>query len=225
MWGGADATRDVWLLYTGVTLAPFSKNVYSDGIRLRMTSGYGRYAYDGHRLDCSASGGRREFCTSVAHRFSVDFAYSDALVGYHMRLGTLTAKAFAGATMMSHTPDAYDAKNHISGVTFGATGALEFWLNTGDRSWSSLDLSYTTAYDTAAARFRSGWRVLPTLSIGPEARYDRNSQDGAGRLGLFVRYDWFGGEVSVATGISDTLKSNSGNRFEPYATLNMLTQF
>ena len=28
MWGGADATKDVWLLYTGVTLAPLSKDIY-----------------------------------------------------------------------------------------------------------------------------------------------------------------------------------------------------
>ncbi len=52
MWGGADATKDVWLLYTGVTLAPLSKDIYSDGLRLRMTSGYGQYSCNGNILDC-----------------------------------------------------------------------------------------------------------------------------------------------------------------------------
>lgn len=28
VWSGADATRDVWLLYGGVTLAPFSEHIY-----------------------------------------------------------------------------------------------------------------------------------------------------------------------------------------------------
>lgn len=225
VWGGADATRDVWLLYTGVTLAPLSKDIYSDGLRLRMNSGYGQYSYDGHILDCSKSGGRREFCTEPAHRFKVDVTYTDVLIGYHMRLGELTAKAFAGASMIVHSPSAFDAKNRVRGMEYGATGGLEFWLNLGDSAWSSLDLSYTTAHDTGAARWRAGWRVLPTLSIGPEARFDRNAQDSAARAGVFVRYDWFGGEISVATGVAGSMTGSVTDELAPYATINVLTQF
>ena len=49
VFSGADATRDVWLLYSGVTLAPWSKDIYSDGVRLRVVSGYGQYNYIGRR--------------------------------------------------------------------------------------------------------------------------------------------------------------------------------
>ncbi len=127
--------------------------------------------------------------------------------------------------MISHSPSAFDATSRVSGLEYGATGALEFWLNLGGQAWSSLDLSYTTAHETAAARWRAGWRVLPTLSVGPEARFDRNIEDGSARAGIFVRYDWFGGEVSAAAGIAGSTTGKLTDELAPYATLNMLTQF
>jgi Cellulose biosynthesis protein BcsS len=228
MWGGADATKDVWLLYTGVTLAPLSKDIYSDGLRLRMTSGYGQYHYDGHaRVDplCGSTPGKNEACGFINKRFDVDVTYTDVLVGYHMRLGALTAKAFAGASMISHDFDQIDRTNKVVGREFGATGALEFWLNLGDAAWTSLDLNYTIAHETGAARWRAGWRVLPTLSIGPEMRYDRNLQDDGSRAGLFARYEWFGGEISVSAGVAGPMNGGGTDDLAPYTTINMLTQF
>lgn len=228
VWAGADATKDVWLLYTGMTLAPFSKDIYSDGLRVRINSGYGQYHYFGQQRTsptCGATPGKNEACGSVGKRFDVDVAYTDVLVGYHMRLGELTAKAFAGASMNSHAFADVDRTNKVSGRAFGATGGLEFWLNLGETGWTSLDLSYTTAHDTGAARWRAGWRVLPTLSIGPEARFDRNMQDDASRLGLFARYDWFGGEISAAAGVAGSMTGGSTDDLAPYVTINMLTQF
>ncbi|MEQ1669466.1 MAG: cellulose biosynthesis protein BcsS [Hyphomicrobium sp.] len=228
MWGGADATKDVWLLYTGVTLAPFSKDIYSDGLRVRMNSGYGQYHYSRvgrASLTCGSTPGKNETCSSVSKRFEIDVTYTDVLVGYHMRLGALTAKAFAGASMVSHSPSQHDPKNRVTGMEYGATGGLEFWLNVGDNAWTSLDLNYTTAHETGAARWRGGWRVLPTLSVGPEARYDRNAEDGAARAGLFVRYEWFGGEISAAAGVAGSMTGSITEELQPYATINVLTQY
>lgn len=232
VWGGADVTKDVWLLYTGVTLAPLSKDIYSDGLRFRVNSGYGQYSYEGSFLDCSASGGNRDKCTSSLHRFHIDVLYTDILIGYHLRLGELTAKAFAGASIVSHKFDAIDATNKVSGVDIGPAVALEFWLNVGRQAWTSLDLSYTTAHDTGAARWRGAWRIQPNLSIGPEVRYDTNAQSEAGRAGLFVRYEWVGGEISTAAGFSRRY-CKSGDKFctdeeqdsSPYVTINLLSQF
>ena len=67
--------------------------------------------------------------------------------------------------------------------------------------------------------------MLPALSIGPEVRHDRNAKDDASRIGAFVRYEWFGGEISVATGMAGTMTGGTTDDMEPYATLNMLTQF
>jgi hypothetical protein len=44
--GGVDAAGNQWLAYSGMTLAPLSPNIYSDGRRLRVGGGYGQYSYD-----------------------------------------------------------------------------------------------------------------------------------------------------------------------------------
>ena len=253
MWAGADVTKDVWLLYSGVTLAPLSQDVYTDGLRVRMTGGYGRYTatQSSQRAspDCGADTGTNENCTVIAkskQTYEVSFSYSELLVGYHKRFGALTAKAFVGGSMVDHAKSARNFDARRMGREYGFTGALEFWLNLGDTAWTSLDLSYSTAYDTSAARWRLGWRALPTVSIGPELRFDENDvQLTPGgtctdahptfRGGLFSRYEWFGGELSASAGYARVVRPGSidalGQRdcndeqFEPYATINYLTQF
>jgi Cellulose biosynthesis protein BcsS len=243
MWVGADASKNAWLIYTGVTLAPFSKDIYSDGLRLRLSSGYGKYNYrisrSPDRPKCPAG---KDQIVKPCIDVDVGISYVDALVGYQMRFGELTAKAFAGISTVDHKASLKDADNLTLGRKFGGTGALELWLNLGENAWTSLDLSYTTAHETGAARWRAGWRVLPTLSIGPEARFDRNEQAGSARIGGFARYEWLGGEISAAVGVAqrycdfenrDGCEPQSVSRkdldkdseLEPYATINFLTQF
>ena len=249
MWVGADATKDVWLLYSGVTLAPLSNDVYTDGIRLRMAGGYGRYSVENggnSSQSCNSNAAAAKTCSKDKSKDDISFSYTDVLVGYHKRFGDLTAKAFIGASMADHAVSKKTSGGARAGREFGATGALEFWLNLGDNAWSSLDLSYSTAYETAAGRWRTGWRVLPTLSIGPELRFDRNAVEFSNggtckdihptyRGGLFGRYEWFGGEVSASAGFAHIVRPGGINgqgqrdcnddQFEPYATVNFLTQY
>lgn len=220
VWGGADATKDVWLLYTGVTLAPLSNDIYSDGLRFRVNSGYGQYQFDRYKIGCNVDVSNECFA-----RQKVEIAYTDALVGYHLRLGELTAKAFVGASAISHGYRAELRQYDVNGIKIGATAGLEFWLNLGNQSWTSLDLFYTTAYSTGSARWRAGWRVQPRLSIGPEARYDDNIHGDASRIGAFARFDWTGGEISVAAGLAGAIADVTGDDIQPYVTLNILSQF
>jgi len=46
VWGGVDAASDQWLVYSGMTVAPWSRDIYSDGWRLRIGGGYGQFSYD-----------------------------------------------------------------------------------------------------------------------------------------------------------------------------------
>lgn len=48
MWAGADASNHVWLAYSGATIAPYS-DMFSDGLRLRIATGFGEYSYTGER--------------------------------------------------------------------------------------------------------------------------------------------------------------------------------
>lgn len=232
-WTGVDAAHDQWLLYSGLTVAPLSRDIYSDGWRVRVGGGYGQYSYDGltPRPACGDAT-KNDACTEndrKAQRYKVNHTYAEVLIGYYLRLGALTAKAFAGASMSNERHVIEDPANRDDGTEYGAKGVLEFWLNMSDDTWTSLDLSYATARNESSSRWRTGWRIQPHVSIGPELRYDRNVETGDGdwngRAGAFVRYDWTGGEVSLAGGVSSRVDRWDAVDVSPYGTLNVLFQF
>lgn len=235
-YAGADITGDVWLLYSGVTLAPLG-DIHSDGLRLRTSGGYGQYGYSGRRSG-DPTGAQREFRGTVK--------FIEALIGYQARVGDLTAKAFAGIAAIDHavSPDDPIASGGLltQGLDYGFKGVLEVWLNLGADAWTSLDASWTSAHQTYAGRWRLGYRVVPTISLGVEASINGNLlsesrilDDGSlreelrpqTRLGLFARYEWYTGEISVSGGItSDNLDFAGGTEFDHlYATVNWLTRF
>jgi hypothetical protein len=234
VYGGVDAARDQWLFYSGTTVAPLSPNLYSDGWRLRFGGGYGQYGYDavGPHASCGDAT-QNDICSEGDRKrqhYEVAHSYAEALLGYYLQLGRLTAKAFAGASMSSeHHVNAVDPTHDNDGTEFGVKGALELWLTLSDTSWTSLDLSYSTARNESASRWRSGWRVTPKLSIGPELRYDKNIEtgDGAwnGRAGLFARYQWTGGELSVAGGAAWWVDDWAPKDPSAYGTFNVLFQY
>lgn len=233
VWIGADATTSSWLVYSGITLSPLS-GIHDDGPRLRFATGYGGYRWKG-----TARTTEGEIARGAGTTF-----YADILAGYLKRFGPLTAKAFAGVSLSGHSVtshfqpfDVPVAPNEtpIDGREIGVKAALEFWLNIGTRGWSSLDLNWTSAHDTYSARFRAAWRAWPTVSFGGEAivngdqRHDISefmSEPGLEhierRLGAFARYEWYGGEVSLAGGIASA-PDDGGTK--PYATINWITQF
>lgn len=232
VWIGADATSRSWLVYSGMTISPWS-GIHDDGIRFRFATGYGQYRWRG--TQATAAGERA--------RGSGDATFADGLVGYLKRLGPLTAKAFVGVSYSGHRitelmqplgiPVA-PGEEPIHGDEIGVKTALELWLNMGSQAWSSLDLNWSSAHDTYSARLRAGWRAWPTVSIGVEGIVNGDSRYEIGRLveapgldhlnrrgGMFLRYEWFGGEVSLAGGISSA--PDEGVR--PYANVNWITQF
>jgi hypothetical protein len=233
VWTGVDAAHDQWLFYSGMTVAPVSRDIYSDGWRVRVGGGYGQYSYDGFapRPACGDAT-KNDACTEddrKAQRYKVNRTYAEVLVGYYLRLGALTAKAFAGASMSNERHMVSDPGDHDDGTDYGVKGALEFWLNLSDDTWTSLDLSYATARNESSSRWRAGWRIKPQISIGPELRYDKNVETGEGewngRAGAFVRYEWTGGEVSLAGGLSGRVDRWDAVDVSPYGTLNVLFQF
>lgn len=226
VWAGVDAARDVWFLYSGVTLAPWSEHIHADGLRLRASGGYGHYSYTGATVTPTPCGSPRyDPCVFAPKRFNVDQSYIDALVGYQKRIGELTAKGFVGVAGITHRFDTRDPRNAVEGEDFGVKGVLELWLNLGTNAWTSLDVSYTTAHDTGSARWRGGWRALQSLSAGPEVHYNVNAQDDAGRAGGFVRHEWQGGEISLAGGWSGTITGGETQDWAPYGTINVLLQY
>jgi len=244
VWAGADVSSDVWLAYTGVTWAPWG-GIHDQGIRFRAAGGYGQYKYTGNVWD-AASG------EAVRQTFHANTYYSDLLVGYLMRFGELTAKGFIGASIVDHDISPFDEETVVIGAETGVKGVVELWLNMGDRGWGSLDLSWSSAYDTRTARTRLGYRFWPNLSLGlegginvddqadcrmekPGAKGCRTPSDDTiapsdlldyARAGAFARYEWGQGELSLSAGaLGDSFSRDGKTEISPYVTLNWLTQF
>jgi hypothetical protein len=211
IWAGADASSHTWLIYSGATVAPYS-DIFSNGLRLRIAGGYGGYSYTGERRGQLQS-------------FEAETAYAEALVGYLQRFGPLTAKAFVGLAAIEHDVTPLDPENSVQGQELGPKVVTEFWVNIGSSGWSSLDLSWTSAHQTAAARTRAGYRVLGDLSLGVEAGLNSNDLGEDARGGLFARYAWNGGEFSLAGGFAGRFLEDAQSLEDPYATVNWLTQF
>jgi Cellulose biosynthesis protein BcsS len=211
VWAGADVASHVWLTYTGVTVAPYG-GIFADGLRIRTAAGYGEYRYSGER-------------DAQPRSFAAQTVFTDVLVGYLKRLGPLTAKAFVGAAAIEHDIKPNDPENPVRGLAYGPKAVGELWLNMGQSAWSSLDLSWTSAHQTYAGRVRTGYHVLQGVSLGVEARVDGNELDKDTRGGLFVRYDWTGGEVSLAGGVAGRFLENATDVTDPYATFNWLMQY
>lgn len=228
VWVGVDAGEHNWLVYSGATYAPFG-DIHADGLRLRATTGYGNYDY---RFDKD---------TAV----KVEKTYADALIGYQVRFGELTAKAFIGWALLNEagtTSKGFRATRLSDGIK----GAVELWLNVGPNAWTSLDLNYADTRDVWSVRSRAGYRVLPTVSVGIEGIFNHASLNGQiqinkdapellgnSRAGAFARYEWFGGEISASAGLSgDMLQSRTDSskidllhRPSAYGTLNFIVQF
>ncbi len=245
IWAGADVSQNVWLLYSGVTIAPWS-GIYDPGLRVRAAGAFGGYSYSDRVANEDPDGPVRR-----PVRFHAQTYVSDILIGYLARFGELTAKAFIGASMIGHDISPTDDETVAIGTEVGLKGVLELWLNIGERGWGSLDLSWSEAHETRSARARLGYRIQPELSIGLEGGINLDAQgvcriDGPGasgckamdetrsdpaelldyvRIGVFVRYEWGVSEASLSAGAWGNSWQQDGQDFAPYITVNWLTQF
>ena len=240
-WTGADVHSNGWLMYAGATVAPYT-DIYSDGLRLRATTGYGGYGWEGRYVK-PANG------DPVNDRFKgyATTGYADLLVGYYKQIGPATVKAFIGAAMIEHHLGTIkcanancDSEDTISelvhGTDWGPKASFEIWLNIGANAFASFDASFTTAHDTSSSHARLGYRILPTVSVGLEAAVNTNARNNFFsqkepdhrapdyRGGVFVRYEWFTGEIAVSGGFTT---GDAGNISENaiYGTLNYATHF
>lgn len=217
-WIGVDATQHTWLAFSGVTLSPFS-HIHEDGIRFRFSSGYGQYNYSGFRHTFVA--GRRVSRDPVDVEFDATTQFAEVLAGYLKRFGPLTAKAFVGVAYIDHAIRPFDTDNDVQSAEWGPKVGLEFWLNLGETAWTSLDGQWTSAHNTFSIRSRYGYRILPTVSVGPEAGINGNNEHINGRAGLFARYEWAGGEISASAGVSGDIAEPAN----PYGTVNVMRRF
>jgi hypothetical protein len=128
---------------------------------------------------------------------------------------------------------------------------MQLWLNIGDEAWASLDVAASDAHDTRSLRTRFGYRIVPTLSLGLEGKINVDAQGDCelgndsskacrgqykesddvtllsySRAGVFARYEWATGEISVSAGaLGRGFIHDAASDPTPYVTVNWLTQF
>jgi Cellulose biosynthesis protein BcsS len=218
-WAGIDATRNQVSIWSGLTFAPFGA-IQEPGWRLRTVTGAGRYAYDGWMLVKGLP---------TPARFHGTTLFIDALVGYHLQIGALTLKPFAGAAMVQHVVTPVDPVSQILGRTVGVKLALDSWLRLGEAAWLNVDGSWTAVHATTSLKARLGYRVWQDLSLGIEASSLSDVNQETRRAGLFLRYAWDNGEVSVGGGVTglDWKRSwdDSLRTMQPYAGATYLGRF
>lgn len=222
--------------------------MHEEGLKLRTSGGYGEYSYSDRVPPKDPENDDRQRVDVAT--FHARTYYAEFLVGYLMRFGELTAKAFIGPSVIGHDIGPADDETIVIGDEFGVKGVLELWLNIGEHGWGSLDMSFSTAHDTASARARTGYRVWPKISLGVEAALNIDAQgqcrmDDAmtseckkldyehkarlmdyARVGGFVRYEMDSGEFSISVGaLGDEFSRSGKTEISPYATVNWLTQF
>ena len=217
-WGGASAYRNVWSIYSGSTVAPFG-GVQEDGARLRLTGGYGEDRYSSKT-------------PAGSQTFRGRGSFADLLLGYHAQLGSLTLKAFAGATMADRQITPSDPTATLLGTDWGGKVVLETWWNIGERTWTAVDLSWASLHETYSARARVGWRLTPALSIGIEASGIGSEGSDIAGAGGFLRYETASGELSFSGGVTSDRLRESGSGLlgvaqsgTPIATASWLTRF
>jgi cellulose biosynthesis protein BcsS len=236
LWAGADATEGSWLAYTGATYAPFG-DIHSQGFKLRAASGYGRYrVWNPWLRDFEDNEAETYFLDGLAgYLFRFDPVIAKLFVG-------ISAIDHSLPDNVSRLVAERKKLGVVDGQQVGLKIQAEFWLNIDQYTWASLDLSWSSAHNTRSARFRQGYKFLPDLSVGFEASINADEQvfcqettDGAcirlteqqalqnslinnGRLGVFVRHDWDGGELSAAIGLL-------GEERQLYGKMNYLFQF
>lgn len=213
VWVGAEAFRNVWSLYTGITWAPAGV-MSEDGVRLRVVAGQSAFRYE------APSGPAR----GVA-------PFADAMAGYQKQWGATTLKAFAGVTGYADILSPRDAAAPWGQARFGPKLVLESWTTLSPRTWLALDASWTSLEDAYWTRARLGFRLMPSLSLGLEAGQSGAHGAGAARAGGFLRVEWASGEASLAGGVAGEASGPTsaphvaGGAFAPYATLLVLQRF
>ncbi|MDX2204790.1 MAG: cellulose biosynthesis protein BcsS [Hyphomicrobiaceae bacterium] len=213
LWVGAEAYRNVWSLYSGVTWAP-AGGLAEDGLRLRLVAGQSAFRYQ------AATGTARGAAP-----------FGEAFVGYQAQVAATTVKAFAGVWGFSNILEPADAAAPWAHARLGPKLALETWTALSAAVWLSIDGSWSALESAHWSRARLGYRLSPALSVGIEAGQSGTRQASAARVGGLVRYEWAGGEAALSGGIAGdawglaTGPQARADGLAPYATLLLLLRF
>jgi hypothetical protein len=177
IWTEADFARTSRYASAGLDYA-LAGSLSDDGWLIRVETGAGTYSYQGSRAI-------EKGIVSVPHNGTV--GEGEAFAGYQKRWGPAIIKLFAGATFSMNriTPD--DPDNVVDESRFGPAAGAEVWLDVTSSFWTALNADYRLPFRQQHDGAAIGYRVLPSLSIGAEARYFSDTGYSEIQTGGFLR--------------------------------------
>jgi len=211
VFAGVDASQSALFSYGGFTLAPGHPD--REGLRFRLYAGAGHYQY--------TSRGRSSRYGAFKMERKADVLQAEALIGWQISTGAMTAKMFTGLAYEEQTISPGDPGNTLAGEHFGAKAALETWFDLASWAWLSADASYATMTDAYSGTVKLGVRPWSWLSIGPEAAAFGNAEFDGHRLGGFARWHCGGCDVTVSGGVSGDYDDDTG----AYGALSLYRRF
>jgi hypothetical protein len=199
--------RDVWLngafLSGGMLWSP--TDLDDDGLLFKVLLSGGPYRYNAGDLGGESVIGLESLV--------------QALVGWHVKRGTLEAKVFWGPELQRHRLWPDDPGNELRGSKLGLRFATEFWDEPTDATMVAADASLSTIGGASSARIGFGWKMLEMFYAGPETQVYSGDGYSQWRLGAHITSFKTGdAEWSAAGGWS----LDSDNRSSPYFRLGFM---
>jgi hypothetical protein len=122
--------------------------------------------------------------------------------GFQAGWRAVVVKGYLGPAMESRTILPGDPDKAISGVSWGAKGAIETWMRLGDAFWISADGGYFTGTESYSGMMRLGYQPLGWLTLGPELAAFGDVEDDSARAGGFVRLTIGKMETTISGGFA-----------------------
>lgn len=169
---GTDVNTNHGLVgYGGLLYAPGGMD--NSGLRVSLFGLYGKYQY----TDDDTNG----------NTFKGRFASVDALVGYSRTFENAAATLAVGANYQDQRVTPFDPNNPVQGEKLGFKVQGDFWVNPTERTLVVGIASYSSAFNTYYAIFRTGYDFFgQDFFIGPEVGALGNSRTDQQRVGLAI---------------------------------------
>ena len=171
LFSGFSVAPDAYFGYAGGVVA-LNRNLYTDGWLVRLSGGAGHYEYN--------------IVPGVKN--GVDFQVGDFMLGYQQYVGATRFTLYAGTNVESHDNNK-DPAAVVRGTEWGFKVQGEVFHQFNEQWYGLLIGNYSTVFKSYFAMGKVGYKITPTIAIGPELISLGNERFDQIHLGPFISFD------------------------------------
>jgi hypothetical protein len=132
-------------------------------------------------------GGHYKYNSTATLGFGVDYQVGEAMVGYQWFVGPSRITLYLGGNVEHHNNS--DPTATVKGSELGFKAQGEIYTSLSQNMYTLLLGAYSTAFESYFVLGKLGYRVMPTVSIGPEVAALGNERFDAVRAGGFFAFE------------------------------------